>query len=122
MVQTKMSSTLDAAVLAKMADRGQIVGAIVDGPLDLDAAVDAEAARIKHIVSPVAGCANVLSFPISRPGIMIYKEFAFMAGAQTAGLVVASPSADDPDQPRRQRRGPPVLRRGGCTLRRRAGA
>ena len=49
MVQTKMPATLDGAILAKMADRGQIVGGIVDGPLDLDAAVDAEAARIKNI-------------------------------------------------------------------------
>ncbi len=89
-VRTKMASTLDAAVLAKMADRGQIVGAIVDGPLDLDAAVDAEAARIKHIVSPVAGCANVLIVPNIEAGNMIYKEFSFMADAQTAGLVVGA--------------------------------
>ena len=58
MVRTKMPATLDGAILAKMADRGQIVGGIVDGPLDLDAAVDAEAARIKHIASPVAGLAE----------------------------------------------------------------
>jgi phosphate acetyltransferase len=73
-----------------MADRGQIVGAIVDGPLDLDAAVDADAARIKHIASPVAGCANVLIVPNIESGNMIYKEFAFMADAQTAGLVVGA--------------------------------
>jgi phosphotransacetylase len=89
-VRTKMPSTLDAAILAKMAERGQIVGAIVDGPLDLDAAVDAEAARIKHIVSPVAGCANVLIVPNIEAGNMIYKEFSFMADAQTAGLVVGA--------------------------------
>jgi phosphate acetyltransferase/phosphate butyryltransferase len=89
-VRTKMASTLDAAVLAKMADRGQIVGAIVDGPLDLDAAVDEGAARIKHIVSPVAGCANVLIVPNIEAGNMIYKEFSFMADAQTAGLVVGA--------------------------------
>lgn len=89
-VRTKMASTLDAAILAKMADRGQIVGGIVDGPLDLDAAVDAEAARIKHIVSPVAGRANVLIVPNIEAGNMVYKEFAFMADAQTAGLVVGA--------------------------------
>jgi len=90
MVQTKMASTLDAAILAKMADRGQIVGALVDGPFDLDAAVDAEAASVKHLVSPVAGRANVLIVPNIEAGNMIYKEFAFMADAQTAGLVVGA--------------------------------
>ncbi len=63
MVQTRMPATLDGAILAKMADRGQIVGGIVEGPLDLDAAVDAEAARVKNISSPVAGCADVLIVP-----------------------------------------------------------
>ena len=63
MVRTKMPATLDGAILAKMADRRQIVGGIVDGPLDLDAAVDAEAARIKHISSPVVGLADVLIVP-----------------------------------------------------------
>ena len=58
-VNTKMAATLDGAILAKMADRRQIVGGVVDGPLDLDAAVDAGAARIKHISSPVAGLADV---------------------------------------------------------------
>lgn len=90
MVRTKLASTLDAAVLAKMADRGQIVGAKVDGPLDLDAAVDVEAARIKHILSPVAGCANVLIVPNIEAGNMIYKDLVFMADAQTAGLVVGA--------------------------------
>jgi phosphate acetyltransferase len=90
LVETRMASTLDAAVLAKMADRGQIVGAIVDGPLDLDAAVDPEAARVKHINSPIAGRANVLIVPNIEAGNMVYKEFAFMADAQTAGLVVGA--------------------------------
>ncbi len=89
-VRTKMVSTIDAALLAKMADRHQIVGGIVDGPLDLDAAIDPEAARIKNIVSPVAGKANVLIVPNIEAGNMIYKEFAFMADAQTAGLVVGA--------------------------------
>jgi phosphotransacetylase len=89
-VRTKMPATLDGAILAKMADRGQIAGGIVDGPLDLDAAVDAEAARIKHIVSPVAGLADVLIVPNIEAGNMVYKNLAFMADAQVAGLVVGA--------------------------------
>jgi phosphate acetyltransferase len=76
--------------LAKMADRRQIVGGIVDGPLDLDAAVDAEAARIKNITSPVAGRADVLIVPNIEAGNMVYKNLAFMADAQIAGLVVGA--------------------------------
>ena len=90
MVSTKMQATLDGAILAKMADRRQIAGGIVDGPLDLDAAVDAEAARIKHISSPVAGLADVLIVPNIEAGNMVYKNLAFMADAQTAGLVVGA--------------------------------
>ena len=89
-VNTKMPATTDGAILAKMADRRQIVGGIVDGPLDLDAAVDAEAARIKHIVSPVAGCADVLVVPNIEAGNMVYKDLVFMADAQSAGLVVGA--------------------------------
>jgi phosphotransacetylase len=90
MVRTRMPATLDGAILAKMADRRQIVGGIVDGPLDLDAAVDAEAARIKHIASPVAGLADVLIVPNIEAGNLVYKNLAFMADAQTAGLVVGA--------------------------------
>ena len=90
MVRTKMPATLDGAILAKMADRRQIVGGIVDGPLDLDAAVDAEAARIKHISSPVAGVADVLIVPNIEAGNMVYKNLAFMADAEVAGLVVGA--------------------------------
>jgi phosphotransacetylase len=90
MVRTKMPASLDGAILAKMADRRQIVGGIVDGPLDLDAAVDANAARIKNISSPVAGLADVLIAPNIEAGNMIYKNLAFMADAQTAGLVVGA--------------------------------
>jgi phosphate acetyltransferase len=90
MVRTRMPASLDGAILAKMADRRQIVGGIVDGPLDLDAAVDAEAARIKHISSPIAGLADVLIVPNIEAGNMIYKNLAFMADAQTAGLVVGA--------------------------------
>ncbi|MGA9601191.1 MAG: bifunctional enoyl-CoA hydratase/phosphate acetyltransferase [Methylocystis sp.] len=90
MVRTKMPASLDGAILAKMADRRQIVGGIVDGPLDLDAAVDANAARIKNISSPVAGLADVLIAPNIEAGNMIYKNLAFMADAETAGLVVGA--------------------------------
>jgi len=89
-VSTKMPATLDGAILAKMADRRQIVGGIVDGPLDLDAAVDAAAARTKHISSPVAGVADVLVVPNIEAGNMVYKDLAFMADAQIAGLVVGA--------------------------------
>jgi phosphotransacetylase len=89
-VSTKMPATLDGAILAKMADRGQIVGGVVDGPLDLDAAVDPEAARVKRITSPVAGVADVLVAPNIEAGNMVYKDLAFMADAQTAGLVVGA--------------------------------
>ena len=90
MVNTAMPASVDGAILAKMADRGQIVGGVVDGPLDLDAAVDREAARIKHIDSPVAGVADVLIAPSIEAGNMVYKNLAFMADAQTAGLVVGA--------------------------------
>jgi len=89
-VETKMPATLDGAILAKMAERRQIVGGIVDGPLDLDAAVDSEAARVKRIVSPVAGCADVLIAPNIEAGNMVYKNLAFMADAEIAGLVVGA--------------------------------
>jgi phosphotransacetylase len=90
MVRTNMPASLDGAILAKMADRRQIVGGTVDGPLDLDAAVDAEAARIKHISSPIAGLADVLIVPNIEAGNLVYKNLAFMADAQTAGLVVGA--------------------------------
>jgi len=89
-INTKMSSTLDAAIIAKMADRGQITGATLDGPLDFDAAIDKDAARIKNIKSPVAGVANILIVPNIEAGNMIYKQFDFIADAQTAGLVVGA--------------------------------
>lgn len=90
MVNTHMPSTLDAAILSKMADRGQIVGGMVDGPLDLDAAVDANAARIKHIESPIAGQADILIVPNIEAGNLVYKNLAFMANAQIAGLVIGA--------------------------------
>ena len=89
-VNSRMPATTDAAALAKMADRRQIVGAIVDGPLDLDIAVDEEAARVKGVDSPVAGKADILIAPNIEAGNMMYKELAFMAGAQVAGLVMGA--------------------------------
>src|SRR5208283_4976469 len=89
-VNSKMPATMDAAALAKMADRRQIVGGVVDGPLDLDIAVDAEAARIKGVDTPIAGQADILIAPNIEAGNMMYKELTFMAGAQVAGLVMGA--------------------------------
>lgn len=90
LVETKMQATVDGAILAEMADRGQIVGGVVDGPLDLDAAVDVEAAKVKHIASPVAGIADMLLVPNIEAGNMVYKNLSFMADAQMAGIVVGA--------------------------------
>ena len=90
LVRTKMPSTLDAAALAKMADRNQIAGGIVDGPLDLDIAVDAASARIKGIKSPVAGLADILIAPNIDAANMMYKELSFMSAAQAAGIVMGA--------------------------------
>ena len=89
-VRTKMPSTMEAAALAKMADRNQIAGGIVDGPLDLDIAVDAESARIKGVKSPVAGQADILIAPDIDAGNMMYKELSFMSDAQGAGIVMGA--------------------------------
>ena len=89
-VRTRMPASVDGAILAKMAERRQILGGLVDGPLDLDAAVDAQAARTKRITSPVAGQADVLIVPNIEAGNMVYKNLAFMADAQTAGLVIGA--------------------------------
>jgi phosphate acetyltransferase len=73
-----------------MADRGQITGAILDGPLALDNAISEEAAAIKHIVSPVAGRANVLVVPDLEAGNMLAKSLTFLAGADAAGVVLGA--------------------------------
>ena len=88
-VNPKVPSTVEAAALCKMADRGQITGAILDGPLALDNAID-EAAAIKHIVSPVAGRANVLVVPDLEAGNMLAKSLSFLAGADAAGIVLGA--------------------------------
>lgn len=89
-VNVNMPSTLEAAALAKMADRGQITGALVDGPLAMDNAVDTEAARTKGIASPVAGHADVLIVPNLEAGNMLAKQLTFVARAEAAGLVVGA--------------------------------
>ncbi len=89
-VSAKVPSTVEAAALCKMVDRGQITGALVDGPLALDIAIDPEAARIKKIVSPVAGRANVLLAPDLEAGNMLAKSLSFLAGADAAGIVLGA--------------------------------
>lgn len=89
-VSDKMPSTIDAAALCKMADRGQIVGGILDGPLAMDNAIDLQAAAVKGLVSPVAGRANVLVAPDLEAGNMLAKSLSFMAGAAAAGIVVGA--------------------------------
>ena len=89
-VNPKVPSTIEAAALCKMADRGQITGAVLDGPLALDNAISPEAAAIKHIVSPVAGRANVLIVPDLEAGNMLAKSLSFLAGADAAGIVLGA--------------------------------
>ncbi len=89
-VNPKVPSTIEAAALCKMVDRHQITGALVDGPLALDNAIDLAAARIKHLDSPVAGRANVLLVPDLEAGNMLAKSLTFLAGADAAGIVLGA--------------------------------
>ncbi len=89
-VNPDIPSTVEAAALCKMADRGQITGALVDGPLALDNAISPEAAKIKKIASPVAGRANVLVVPDLEAGNMLAKSLTFLAGADAAGIVLGA--------------------------------
>jgi phosphate acetyltransferase len=89
-VSAKMPSTIDAAALCKMADRGQITGGILDGPLAMDNAIDPQAAAVKGLLSPVAGHANVLVAPDLEAGNMLAKSLSFMAGAAAAGIVLGA--------------------------------
>jgi phosphate acetyltransferase len=89
-VNPDVPSTIEAAALCKMADRGQITGALLDGPLALDNAISPEAAQVKQIVSPVAGRANVLVAPDFEAGNMLAKSLAFLAGADGAGIVLGA--------------------------------
>ncbi|MBN8874087.1 MAG: phosphate acetyltransferase [Rhodospirillales bacterium] len=89
-VNPKVPSTIEAAALCKMADRGQITGGLLEGPLALDNAIDPHAAAIKHIVSPVAGRANVLVVPDLEAGNMLAKSLSFLGGAECAGIVLGA--------------------------------
>jgi len=89
-VNPDVPSTLEAAALCKMADRGQITGGLLDGPLALDNAISPEAARIKKITSPVAGRANVLVVPDLEAGNMLAKNLSFLANADAAGIVLGA--------------------------------
>jgi phosphate acetyltransferase len=89
-INPKVPSTIEAAALCKMVDRKQVTGALVDGPLALDNAIDPEAARIKGIDSPVAGRANVLLVPDLESGNMLAKSLSFLASADAAGIVLGA--------------------------------
>jgi phosphate acetyltransferase len=89
-VTAKMPSTLEAAALCKMADRGQITGGVLDGPLAFDNAISAEAARTKKIVSPVAGQADILLVPDLEAGNMLAKQLSYLSGAEGAGIVLGA--------------------------------
>ena len=89
-VTSKIPSTIEAAALCKMADRGQITGGLLDGPLAFDNAIDPEAARIKGITSPVAGRAQILVVPDLEAGNMLAKNLSFLAKADAAGIVLGA--------------------------------
>ena len=89
-VNPQVPSTIEAAALCKMAERGQITGAVLDGPLALDNAISLHAAEIKKIDSPVAGRANVLIVPDLDAGNMLAKSLTFLAGADAAGIVLGA--------------------------------
>ena len=90
LVNEMMPATLDAALLSKMADRGQIKNAIIDGPLAFDNAISAESARHKGIISNVAGDADLLLLPDIEAGNVLYKSFIFFANAKTAAIILGA--------------------------------
>jgi phosphate acetyltransferase len=89
-VNSKMPATLDAAALCKMAERGQITGGLLDGPLAFDNAISKEAARVKGITSKVAGDPDILLVPDLEAGNMLAKQLSFLANADSAGLVLGA--------------------------------
>ena len=89
-VNPKVQSTIEAGALCKMADRGQITGGILDGPLALDNAINLTAAKIKKIESPVAGQADILVVPDLEAGNMLAKSLSFLADADSAGIVLGA--------------------------------
>lgn len=89
-VAMKLPSTIDAAALCKMAERGQITGGLLDGPLGFDNAIDRAAAEIKHIHSPVAGDADIVVVPDLEAGNLLAKQLTLLAGADAAGIVLGA--------------------------------
>ena len=89
-VNPEITSTLDAAALCRMADRGQITGGLLDGPLAFDNAISAHAAKIKHIQSPVAGDTDILVAPNLEAGNMLAKQLEYLGGATASGLVLGA--------------------------------
>ncbi len=89
-VSEKIPSTLDATALCKMADRGQITGGILDGPLAFDSAISLESARVKNIDSKVAGDSDIIVVPDIESGNMLYKQMTYSSGMEAAGLVLGS--------------------------------
>ncbi|MEY8097509.1 bifunctional enoyl-CoA hydratase/phosphate acetyltransferase [Falsihalocynthiibacter sp. S25ZX9] len=89
-VNPRIPSTIEAAALCKMAERGQIIGGIVDGPLAFDNAISLQAAKAKGIISDVAGHADILVAPDLESGNMIAKQLTYLAGAESAGLVLGA--------------------------------
>jgi phosphate acetyltransferase len=89
-VTSKMPATIDAAALCKMADRGQITGGLLDGPLAFDNAISSEAARVKGIASKVAGDPDILLVPDLEAGNILAKQLTFLARADSAGLVLGA--------------------------------
>ena len=111
-VSARMPSTLDAAVLCKMADRGQITGALIDGPLGFDVAVSEHAAKAKGVVSPVAGQANIFVVPDLESGNMLTKQLEQFADTQVAGLVIGGLVPVIPRRPTDN----PLAHLGSCAL------
>ncbi len=106
-VNPNIPSTLDAAALCKMADRGQITGGMLDGPLAFDNAISLQAAKIKHIESAVAGDADIMAVPDLESGNMLAKQLEYLAGAIGSGMVLGArvpialtSRADGPIEPR----------------------
>ena len=89
-VSSKLPSSFDAAVLCKMADRGQITGGVLDGPLGFDVAVSEGAAKAKCVESPVAGHADILVVPDLEAGAILLKQLEYMSDAQVASVVVGA--------------------------------
>jgi phosphate acetyltransferase len=89
-INSKIPSTLDAAALCKMADRGQITGGILDGPLAFDNAISAQAAKTKGITSPVSGDVDILLAPDLEAANMLFKQLTYLAGAEGAGIVLGT--------------------------------